>query len=562
MKIYSRDSKNEKALISAITKKYNYLKSVRAISDDKRILAAKLVSHRNTGEAGSIWTNDYPILNTLPKKAIKTSINGIMGHVMSPSLAWFRFNSINKKFYPTDRLYGANDYLEKCQQFLLFIFSQTSFYSAVKMAISDAFIIGTGYLMTVDDQDKNKIHYRCIDPQNMYIGEDDNNYVDTVFKEFSMTTSQAVKAFGDKLPKSILQDFKKGVNSDVKFLDCIYPEGSIFNATTREKIVVTNKKYAHIIYCFKENVIISESGYDEIPYSIFRYNRETTKHPYGISIIMDLIPDILRLFDFCRIQESGAQQQGDPTMFMPYSWQEGNGIDRTPGATNYVRMDNGQPYSVNANIRLNEIDNNIAKLEDYVYEATNAKLFDILMRSANIQQTATWVNEIKGESLVLMASIMDTMQEELIAPVVGRTYSILRRSGMIPPMPDDLKATSENGQIRIELEGPLIKRMRSYMEANGIIHGLQFVGSVLQMNPNASVNIDWDEMLRQGAMAQGLPQTIIKEYADVQKIKKQQLEQAQQQQKQQALLEASQIAKNTNGNTAMLQNLEANANAV
>lgn len=53
-------------------------------------------------------------------------------------------------------------------------------------------------------------------------------------------------------------------------------------------------------------------------------------------------------------------------------------------------MDTENPYSTNANIRFNEIYNNIAKL------------FDILMRNATIQQTATMVNEIKGEYLVLM----------------------------------------------------------------------------------------------------------------------------------------------------------------
>lgn len=79
-----------------------------------------------------------------------------------------------------------------------------------------------------------------------------------------MTGLQDYESFGNKLPKSIIQDFKKGVDSEIKFLECIYLDNTIFNKTTK-KIVLTNKKYVHVIYLFKENEFIAESGYDEIP---------------------------------------------------------------------------------------------------------------------------------------------------------------------------------------------------------------------------------------------------------------------------------------------------------
>lgn len=548
MRLFAKDTKQEEILKTTILSNFDNLDSVRSTTMDKRVEAAKLVGLRNTDDEDSIWNNDYPILDTYPKKAIRTVVNGLMGNVMSPSLVWFRFNSINKNFFPTDHLYGANDYLEKCQQALLYIFSATAYYSSMKMALTDALVTGTGFLLTVDDQDANKIYYRCQDPQEMYIGEDHNQVIDTVYRKFNLTTAQAYGSYGDNLPADVIADYKKGVHSKVYFLDCIYPEGSVFDPVSRTPIKVTTKKYAHVVYCFTGNKIVSESGYDELPYSIFRYSRETSKHAYGIGIIMDLIPDILRLQDYNLISESGAQQQADPTMFYPFAWKD-HGIDTSPGAANFVQMDSqiGSPYSTSRNLQLGELDMKIANLESYIYEAAGAKLFDILMQTSDIQQTATWVNEIKGEALVLMSSTMDTLQLEMIQPSIMRTYNILRRNGNIPPMPEELKTDAENGQVRIELEGPLIKRMRSFMEAQGITNGLLFIKSIMEIDQNSAVNIDFDELMRQGASSQGLPQSIIREYTDVQKIKKQQLEQEQAKAKQEAELNQSQVVKNIGG---------------
>lgn len=564
MKLFTRKIEETQILTNLIINKYSNLKSARESTWKNRIDAAKIVSHRNTGNKNSIWTNDYPIFNTLPKKAIMTVCNGLMGHVMSPSLNWFRFNSINKNFYSTDKIAGASDYLENVQQSLLQLFSITSFYSSVKMTILDALIQGTGILLSLDDQDHGKIHYKCIDPQFVCIGEDAYEQVDTVFREYSLTAIQAYQLFGEELPKSIIESYKNGSqdSTSFKFLDCVYPEGIMYSQEKKDNIKVTIKKFAHVVYSFEGNTIVQESGYDELPYHIFRYRRETTEHAYGVGIIMDLLPDILKLQDFSRTMQTGSQRQSEPAMYFPYAWQTDGGVNNNPRSTNYVDMNAGQPYSLASTLRLDSLLNVISKLEDYIYEATTAKLFDILMRTADVQQTATWVNEIKGESLVLMASTMDTLQQEIIIPVVMRTYNILRRMGYIPPLPEQLKETAKYGQIKIELEGPLIKRMRSFMQANGIIHGLNFIASILKINPSTSVNFDWDEIARGGATAQGLPQNMIKEYIDVQKIKQQQLQVEQQQQERQQLIEMSQIAKNTgNINLEHMNNMEANSSA-
>ena len=149
--------------------------------------------------------------------------------------------------------------------------------------------------------------------------------------------------------------------------------------------------------------------------------------------------------------------------------------------------------------------------------------------------TATTVNELKSEALSLMSATLNNLQQEVIIPVIHRTYAIMKRANLLPQLPKEyVKLFGED--IHVELEGVLISRMKDYLKQQGITSGLQFVGSVMQItgDRNLGLNVDFDKAIRQGAAAQGLPQSLIREKQEVEKLRQQiQQQQLQQQQIQQ-----------------------------
>jgi hypothetical protein len=121
------------------------------------------------------------------------------------------------------------------------------------------------------------------------------------------------------------------------------------------------------------------------------------------------------------------------------------------------------------------------------------------------------------------------MQEEKITPLVLRTFNILLKGGVLPPIPIELKKKSVNGQVKVELDGPLAQNMKAYHQTTGITQGMQAMAAVMQLNPDSQVNVDFDELMRQAISGNGMPQKIIREKAEVKKIKQKQQEMLQQQ---------------------------------
>jgi hypothetical protein len=61
--------------------------------------------------------------------------------------------------------------------------------------------------------------------------------------------------------------------------------------------------------------------------------------------------------------------------------------------------------------------------------------------------------------------------------------------------------------------------MKAYHQSTGIVQGAQMLGVIQQYFPNAMVNVDGDEFARQALSSHNMPETVIREQADVKKIK-------------------------------------------
>jgi hypothetical protein len=140
------------------------------------------------------------------------------------------------------------------------------------------------------------------------------------------------------------------------------------------------------------------------------------------------------------------------------------------------------------------------------------------------------------------------MQEEKIAPLIMRTYHIMERNGLLPPPPAELVKVSKNGQVKVVLDGPLAQNMKAYHQSTGIVQGAQMLGVIQQYFPNALVNVDEDEFARQALSSHNMPETVIREQADVKKIKA----------RQQAVLEEQARAENMKNQVEALSKLPQN----
>lgn len=498
------------------------MENVRRPTEAIRWEACALVKHRT--EAFNLSKSKIeaiPLHSNVQVEATNTAVNGIMGYLISQNIRWFNFTTQGKNFQNADKIYGAKDHLELVVSTLLNVFSQCNFYSSTHLATKDAFVQGTSAEFIVDDLKHGAMVYDTIDPQEFYISENDNRRVDTFYRVYEIPANLAYKKWGEKLPAEVKRLIKNNAGHQrIKLLHAIYPRKNALNRMGNA-IISTSKQYASVHFSYVGEEIFLESGYDEFPVAVHRWFLNGTS-PYGSSPVIELVEEIKKLDKMAYLYMMAADKNANPPIFAPEVLK--GRLNLNPGGRNYANLaQTGEPKVFPSTLDLNHLANEIQMQTRVIQQSLYSDLFNILMRQDQ-QRTATEVREIKGEGLVLLSSIIGNMQEEKITPLIMRTYHILRKGGFLPPPPDELVKASQGGQVKVELDGPLAQNMKAYHQTVGITQGMQALAAVMQLNPDSQVNVDFDELIRQAMSANGMPQSIIREIAEVKKIKKQQQE--------------------------------------
>lgn len=520
-----------------ITSTLDQLKAEKSGFEEDMKLTSSYLRHRTREPHSKV--PKINIYNTTPIDAINTCIHGIAGYLLSPSIQWFKYVVHGKNFEKGDKLSGAEDWLEDITDIQYMLYGNSRFYATTQEALGDAIITGTSYEMVTDRlvQDK-KVLFECYSPYECYIAENGNGEVDTFFREYKMTAKQAYDRFGEKLPEEVKRNLTELNNpyTECEFIHAIFPRKIYAEGIAAG----TSKKYASVHYSRTGEKVIDEGGYDEFPLAIHRWQK-ISGCAYGVGLAMQYLPEIKRLNELQKQFDTAVQFQASPMLQAPEVLR--NRYIYRPGAVNYAPANAGKPEVITNQLNIQYLGEQIMQLEQKLNRLLYADLFNVLMRQEKTR-TAYEVEELKGEGLILLSAIIGNMQNEKLVPLVLRTFHIMNKTGMLPQPPMELVKASANGQIDIELDGPLAQRMKAYHKTNGLEQGLAAISAGLQIFPNSILNFDGDEYLRQLATAKGVPQSIIREIPEVRKIQEEQARMQQEAAAQQQMLAQSEMLKN------------------
>lgn len=521
-----------------VTTKLGQMKAVRAKGDERRIRCCAFMNHRVDDQHSPV--SRINVYNDVPIDAIQTTARGIAGYMLSPSIRWFRYQTMGRNFEPSDNIRGANDWLEHVANRQYEVYANSRFYPVTLEALTDVLIYGTSYEMVSDEVSEGRIVYDCYSPFECWIAEDGQRRVDTWFREYSLTADEAYGRWGDECPPEIVEMVRrKQGQMECDFIHAIFPRRKADIADVPIP-AAESKRFASVHYSHVGDAVFHVSGYDEFPLAVHRYALGSGT-PYGISLVDRNLELIIEANDLKRKQLKASAKLLDPPMYVPTSLK--GRVELNPGSILYGNPQEGAPTPLQTMISQKDIREDLAEVNAMCTRMLFADLFNILMRQDR-QRTAYEVQEIKGEGLVLLSAIIGNMQEEKLNPLVLRTFAIMYRNHMVEEAPIELQKAWAQGRVKVELDGPLATQMKQYHQTTGMAQGFQWISSWAQMFPESLLNIDPDEGMRQGATAYGFPQSAIREKVDVDKIKRQQAENQAKAQRQQDALVESQVAKN------------------
>ena len=164
-----------------------------------------LTSDRNRGESSRHQRNK--IINSHGTQALRTARAGMLSGIMSPARPWFALSSLDPEMM---EYLPVKIWLAGVEMRLREIFNSSNLYNMAPTMIGEVLLFGTGAMSHVDDFDDVARFYTHTAGSYM-LAQDEKFKINTLCREFEMTTDQLVKEFGvENVSQGVKDAYERG----------------------------------------------------------------------------------------------------------------------------------------------------------------------------------------------------------------------------------------------------------------------------------------------------------------------------------------------------------------
>ena len=180
------------------------------------------------------------------------------------SVKWFSLSFTDTELNGNDE---AKEWLESVETVMYQAFARSNFAEQVHELYHDMITFGTGVMFVDSDPDQN-LRFSTRHIGECYLSEDQNNRVDTIYREFKMPVRAAIERVRDG--KISIKMLKKAEDDPYSEITLVH---AVFKRDERDptKLNSENKPFASVYIDPDQKEILSESGFDENPYLCPRF---------------------------------------------------------------------------------------------------------------------------------------------------------------------------------------------------------------------------------------------------------------------------------------------------
>ena len=540
------------ASITSYRKRYESLKSERSTF----IPLYRELSDYHLAHRGRFLVNDKnkghkrntKQINNSSRLAARTLASGMMSGVTSPARPWFMLSSGDSDL---DELTVVKEWLHDVQKVMYKVFSQSNLYNSLHTLYAELGVFGTASMAVNEDFD-NVIHCKVFTVGSYCIATNGKGQVDTFYREYEMSVAQVVGEFGiENCSNNVKRLWETGHSeAGINIVHGVEPNDDRDNNNPLAKF----KKYRSFYFengdslTSQANTIdandkfLAESGFDEFPVLAPRWDI-TAEDVYATDCpAMTCLGDVKAL----QLAEKRKYQIIDKIASPPL---QGNSALRNKVNNNSLKnneiiwvdnIDQGLVSIYGAGFRpdIGAVKQEINDVEQRISRAMYEDLFLMLANSDRRQITAREIAEKHEEKLLMLGPVLERLHNELLDPLINRTFNVLQANGVLPPPPPELMEK----ELNIEYVSVLAQAQR-LVATGGIERLAEFAGNLAAVWPEARHKVDATQMVDDFSNALGVnPKQVRSDDAVSEIIAQEQAAAAAQQQQMQAM-EMAKMAK-------------------
>jgi hypothetical protein len=475
------------------------------------------------------------ILNRKASKAHKKLGAFLMTGISSKSRNWFEL-TINDPDLKNNS--DVKLFLDMCSDRIRTVLASSNFYQAIQNVYEEIAGFGTAAAIIFPDYE-NIIHCYTMTAGEYMLAVNDKNIVDTVYREFVMTSGAMKKQFGyenlSDAVRSAIDNNKLSMEFNV--VHVIEPNIAY---DPRWKLDWRGKKFVSVYYEWGrtgEGRALSVRGSDDLQCIAPRWQTISTD-VYGRGPSEDILPDTKSL----QVSEAdfleAVAKMVKPPVAAPASMMTTR-LNLNPNAVNVLQGNDTQALRsiYDIKIDLNDLTAKKKEYENSIDEGLFGDLIAIFNGVDNPQMTATEVKARQQEQMYMLGPMLESFHTEALSPIIDIVFGILAKAHMLPPIPKELAGK----HIEPNFVSMLAQAQRA-INTTSIEALTKFAGGLAGISPGVMDNVDLDEAVREYGDLLGVPAKIMRDKDLVDHMRADRAQQAAQQQAQQQSMAAVQGA--------------------
>lgn len=467
-----------------------------------------VITHQPDAQDNSTTTNTLQgqnrsetMFDGTPRSALNIFANGIYGLMVSPSLRWFKLKIEDEAL---NEQHDVKIWLQDTEERLYGAFRRSNFYSEMKSYLKDGGSIGTANMFSQEDIASGRTFYSTLPIREFKIAEDQFKVVDRCHRDFRLTARQLEGKFGKE---NLTIHMKSALDSNTtkqrlqkfKIKHAVFPREDIDDT----KINKLNKPWASVWLSMDDrndnnSQILREDGFDEFPYSIWRFDKETDEI-YGRSPAWHVLSEIKGAHYLEKNLMKTTELSVNPPMNVHVNMKKN--FKRIPGGINYFADANEKADAMDLGINWPIGIEHQDRKRKIINEAWFVDFF-LLIASRDQTMTATEVIELQGEKISILAPIVSSLSSESLDPIVGRQLNIELKAGRLLPVPEVLRGQ----RIEFEYIGPLAQAQERAFETQSVRQSLAMAEPIFDRRPETMDIVDWDGTVRDIFISGGFKQ--------------------------------------------------------
>lgn len=467
------------------------------------------------------------IIDSTATLALRTAKSGMMSGLTSPARPWFKLEVGSPEM---NQIPSVKLWLAEVERLMRSVYLKSNLYNVLPTVYGDMFQFATGCVFMEEDFEE-VVRFTPFPIGSYYIGNDSKNRVRVFIREFRLTVRQVVEKFGVIKNGKVTnwQDFSTHVQSCyqndnleqwVDLTHAIAPNEKYIPGSPISK----HKRYISVYYEHGQNqksehdAMLSEKGYDYFPVLVPRWE-VTTGDAWGTNCPgMESLGDVKQLQHGEKQSAKAIDKMIDPPMVGPTSLRKAK-ASLLPGDITYVDDKDGrQGFRAAHEVRfdINALELKQQQVRERVSRAYFEDLFLMLANSDRRQITATEIAERKEEKLLALGPVLESVNQDLLDPLIDNTFNIMDKMDMIPEPPEEIQGM----EIKVEYVS-VMAQAQKLSGIGSVERFVGFAGQIAQQDPTAARKLNIAKTIDVYADLTGVPVEIVRSDEEVAEIEAQ-----------------------------------------